>query len=288
MDNSNNKQQPEAKKQPEVTAVTPEATPPRATEASSYQMPPKKKLSKGALWGIIGGVIGLVVLIVGVILAVVFLGGPTREDYNQALRYMGDFEIGDTSALMSSTPEEMTKRIDDMTKKADEYFATLGSYKAMRDDEVKKAFDAYKGEWDKARPLFQSLGKITREAKQVQQSCKSTFISFSGKTGEQYGAAFDEQNGACLKALEELKKSDIKVVAEQAEAQEKYLKALREYGVAMANRSHNRDYTSPMPTYPTRPAGSGFTSAMYKQFSDIKITDREKDLANLLREKIRK
>ena len=47
-------------------------------------MPPKKKLSKGALWGIIGGSIAVVLAIVGIVLAVVFLGGPGKEDYNKA------------------------------------------------------------------------------------------------------------------------------------------------------------------------------------------------------------
>ena len=55
-----------------------------------YQMQPKKKMSKGALWGIIGGKIGLVVIIVGVVLAVLLLGGPSKADYKAAGEKLND------------------------------------------------------------------------------------------------------------------------------------------------------------------------------------------------------
>ena len=82
MDNSNNQQkqapvqpapQPVPGGQPPMPGQTPAqpGTPP-------YQMPPKKKMSKGVLWGIIGGSIGLVVVVVAV-MALPFEPIPKNE-----------------------------------------------------------------------------------------------------------------------------------------------------------------------------------------------------------------
>ncbi len=77
MDNSNNNKpqvppQPQfqqAPQQPQVQQPQPQQQqfPQQPVMGTPYQMPPKKKMSKGAMWGIIGGIIGLVVIIVGVV-----------------------------------------------------------------------------------------------------------------------------------------------------------------------------------------------------------------------------
>ena len=80
MDDSKAKSQQSQQIQP-----TPNQVPPQPTPGMSYQMPPKKKMSKGALWGIIGGSIGLIILIVGIVLAIIFLGGPSKADYKDLI-----------------------------------------------------------------------------------------------------------------------------------------------------------------------------------------------------------
>ena len=95
MDNSNNNKpqvppQPQfqqAPQQPQFQQAQqpqPQQLPQQPVMGTPYQMPPKKKMSKGALWGIIGGIIGLVVIIVGVVLAVLLLSGPSKADYKAA------------------------------------------------------------------------------------------------------------------------------------------------------------------------------------------------------------
>ena len=83
MDNSNQPQQP-----PMPNPVIPQPPVAPMQPNGVYPIPPKKGLSKGALWGIIGGSVAFILLIVGIILAVVFLGGPNKEDYKIALDHM--------------------------------------------------------------------------------------------------------------------------------------------------------------------------------------------------------
>ena len=87
MDNSNNNK-PQVPPQPQFQQVQQpqpqQQFPQQPVMGTPYQMPPKKKMSKGVMWGIIGGIIGLVVIIVGVVLAVLLLGGPSKADYKAA------------------------------------------------------------------------------------------------------------------------------------------------------------------------------------------------------------
>ena len=252
-----------------------------------YQMPPKKGLSKGALWGIIGGSIGLVLVIVGVVLAIVLLGGPSKEDYAKAADYMQDFKIEDNKDIFNAkTSDEAKKKIDEFTKKADEYFDKLGADKVMRDAEVKKAYDAYKDEWGKTKTLLGSLGESMVASNDVRDKCKLPYISYMDvKSSDEYGKKFDDETAACTKVLDQLKKSEAKPVKEYAESYSKYLQDLRAYGVAMAERYVKKDYSSARPSYPSYPSASSPATSLYKDLGKIEISDREKDLYNLLREK---
>ena len=103
MDDKNNKNVPQP------TATSPVATEQTAPAPSQpvppvpqpqqplqqgVPMQPKKGLSKGALWGIISGSIGLIVIVVGIVLAVIFLGGPSKADYQEAAKAIKEFKIG--------------------------------------------------------------------------------------------------------------------------------------------------------------------------------------------------
>lgn len=271
MDNNNNQQ--------------PQMPTPPVGQPAPYQMPPKKGLSKGALWGIIGGSIGLVVVIIGIVLAIVLLGGPTKEDYRTALGYMQNADIQKVDDLLGNDSEDAEKKTEEFITKVNGYFDKLGAEKAMRDGEVKKAFEAYKQEWENSKPIFKSLVAVAASYNTVRTECKSSYVSYVGKTGEQYGAEFDSKNKECLKALESVKNSSISEVSDYAKEQINYIKELRAYGVAMANRSANKDYSSPSPTFPKYPSSSSLSTALMNEQKKIKLDDRERDLMTLLSNK---
>ena len=83
-------------------------------------MQPKKGLSKSALWGIISGSIGLIVIVVGIVLAVIFLGGPSKADYQEAAKAIKEFDGGSlNSALRSASADNAKKLIEESVERAD-------------------------------------------------------------------------------------------------------------------------------------------------------------------------
>ena len=118
MDN-NNQQQPISSQVPEQPS------------ALLYQTPSRKKLSRGTLWGIIGGSIGLVVVVVAVILAIVFLGGPSKEDYKDLVSMINGFDRSAVSGGTGSDPDDYKKNLDKTIEKVDEYHKKIDSHKAQ-------------------------------------------------------------------------------------------------------------------------------------------------------------
>lgn len=163
MDNSNNVPQPV---EPPMPGQAPQ---------DGYQMPPKKKLSKGALWGIIGGSIAVVLAVVGVVLAFVFLGGPSKEDYNKAGQKLSDAARSynkitaaesrlnvyiSTDSSRQSAVNEIKQSHSDVNSAIDE----LGKMKAVTNDkDVKEKFDALIAKRDKFNSLINFEVKVVEE-----------------------------------------------------------------------------------------------------------------------------
>lgn len=289
MDNSSaNKSQPDESPQPVTQPPQGEPVPSQQPDGPvGYQMPPKKSMSKGMLWGIIGGAVGLVILVVAVILIVVLLGGPTKEDYRRAVGYMGELNINEEVKLNDAkTGTEAKEMIDSFVKKADDHFDKLRSDKVMRDSEVKELFDKYDAEWKKAKPVLLEISDIADMTYSFSKECRnSSFISYIDKTGEAVGKEFDAEHGSCMKLLDKFKSSSDKTVAEYSKAQYDYLKGLRAYTVAMAERYSSKDYTSPLPKYPEYPTAKNPGMSIYEKTKNIKLDDYEKDFLKLLKKK---
>ena len=186
MDNSNNnKPQPQvppqpqfqqAPQQPQVQQPQPQQQfPQQPVMGTPYQMPPKKKMGKGAMWGLIGGIIGLVVIILGVVLAVLLLSGPSKADYKAAVDKVNDtieiYNKASTSLSYVSTSETKSslestrKKLASTKDEVDGKLSELGKMKAITGDkEVREKYDALKnklGKFDSAVDAFDEVyGKI--------------------------------------------------------------------------------------------------------------------------------
>lgn len=265
--------------------------PVKSTSSTAQKPAQKQGLSNKTLGWIIGGSVGFILLIVGVILAVVFLGGPNRDDYRSALNYMQDFSLKDEFDMSDvETADEAKEKTDDVTKEVNKYFDELRSYKAMRDKDVKEAFDRYESDWKKTQPILAEVSEVMAVTIETQDVCSNRkYISYIDKTGKQVGEEFDKANGKCMEVLEKFKDSKNKSVADYAKGQYDYLKEMREYSVTMANRYKSRNYSSPTPKYPSYPSASGNPSLkLLNKLRDSKIDKSERKLQNVLRDKARK
>ena len=224
MDNSNNNKpqtppQPQfqqAPQQPQFQQVQQpqpqqQQFPQQPVMGTPYQMPPKKKMSKGAMWGLIGGIIGLVVIIVGVVLAVLLLSGPSKADYKAAVDKVNDtieiYNKASTSLSYVSTSETKTslestrKKLASTKEEVNNQLTEIGKMKAITGDkEVREKYDALKnklGKFDSAVDAFEEVyGKILPAVADFSDSSNSSNIS--------------TLESAVKKARQDLKGADIK------------------------------------------------------------------------------
>ena len=225
MDDNNNKSQPQVPPQPQfqqapqqpqfqqVQQPQPQQQqfPQQPVMGTPYQMPPKKKMSKGAMWGIIGGIIGLIVIILGVILAVLLLGGPSKADYKAAVDKVNDtieiYNKASTSLSYVSTSETKSslestrKKLASTKEEVNNQLTELGKMKAITGDkEVREKYDVLKnklGKFDSAVDAFDEVyGKILPAVADFSDSSNSSNIS--------------TLESAVKKARQDLKNADIK------------------------------------------------------------------------------
>ena len=147
-------------------------------------MPPKQGMSKGLLWSLIGGGIGIFVLIIIIIVCIVLFSGPSTEDYRKAYAMMNSF---DSTSLNIDRSDPETS-INEVVRKADDHFDKLGKAAAMRDGEVKKAFEEYKSDYEKVKPLLKESGAVATAYKEYSNSCRTSYSSpLSSASGDEAG-----------------------------------------------------------------------------------------------------
>lgn len=270
--------QPQAAAQP--TAGQPQ---PMQPGRPMGQMPPKQGMSKGLLWSLIGGGIGIFVLIIIIIVCIVLFSGPSTEDYRKAYAMMNSF---DSTSLNIDRSDPETS-INEVVRKADDHFDKLGKAAAMRDGEVKKAFEEYKSDYEKVKPLLKESGAVATAYKEYSNSCRTSYSSpLSSASGDEAGQKYDEQQKSCLNALNKMKDSQYASVRDYANEQIKYRKEMRAYYVALVNYYKNRDSSSSSPKRPEIPSTS-LTKSLYDKLKDAQSSSKEsvRELRDILRTK---
>lgn len=246
-------------------------------------MPPKQGMSKGLLWSLIGGGIGIFVLTIIIIVCIVLFSGPSTEDYRKAYAMMNSF---DSTSLNIDRSDPETS-INEVVRKADDHFDKLGKAAAMRDGEVKKAFEEYKSDYEKVKPLLKESGAVATAYKEYSNSCRTSYSSpLSSASGDEAGQKYDEQQKSCLNALNKMKDSQYASVRDYANEQIKYRKEMRAYYVALVNYYKNRDSSSGSPKRPEIPSTS-LTKSLYDKLKDAQSSSKEsvRELRDILRTK---
>lgn len=246
-------------------------------------MPPKQGMNKGLLWSLIGGGIGIFVLIIIIIVCIVLFSGPSTEDYRKAYAMMNSF---DSTSLNIDRSDPETS-INEVVRKADDHFDKLGKAAAMRDGEVKKAFEEYKSDYEKVKPLLKESGAVATAYKEYSNSCRTSYSSpLSSASGDEAGQKYDEQQKSCLNALNKMKDSQYASVRDYANEQIKYRKEMRAYYVALVNYYKNRDSSSSSPKRPEIPSTS-LTKSLYDKLKDAQSSSKEsvRELRDILRTK---
>ena len=229
MDNSNNNKKQQSQQvppQPQLQQATPQQPqfqqtpqqpqqfqqmPPQPMAGAPYQMPPKKKMSKGVLWGIIGGVIGLIIIIVGIVLAILFLSGPSKSDYkdagdklnsiievyNKTSSSLSYISTSETKASLESYRNKLAKAKSDISDKLVE----LGKMKAVSGDkEVREKYDNLKNKLEKFNEAIDAFDEVYGKILPVIMEFSNDSVSSSLSSVE----------SVIKKSLQDLKKVDAK------------------------------------------------------------------------------
>ena len=248
-------------------------------------------MNKGLLWGIVGGSIALVLLIIGVVVAIVLLSGPSTQDYKDAAKMMSDFKYSDNLKKgISNTKDasQLKKAMDGVLAESDAHFNKLEKAKAMRDPEVKKLYQEYHSEYNKAKKLLQRFVNVYSDYLNYVEACNGTsvgYVSYFDKSGTQVGEEFDKSIADCSKVLSKMKNSDDSDTKKYAETMISYYNSLREYYVTMANLYSAKDYTTKLPKYPDLPDVKDPVSSVSDNLDKNGLSNKEQDLYNLLLKK---
>ena len=276
MDNSNNnKPQPQvppqpqfqqAPQQPQVQQPQPQQQfPQQPIMGTPYQMPPKKKMSKGAKWGIIGGIIGLVVIILGVVLAVLLLSGPSKADYKDLLSQFTGLDVGDAFISENSAGTKNTKdKIYKAIEKINNLNKKMSSHKALRDKDVKAAYDRYVDSWNNgAREYLDFLVILTED--KTYEKCKSPDVSkYLRESKENFEERLDSETKDCIDYLDKMSKSENKLASKYGKDWKNYYTEMKQYYVAIVEYAKNTKSRSSLPKAPKTPNTDFNTDAVEK------------------------
>lgn len=222
--------QPQFIQQPQMQQFPQTQMPQPAGPVIGAPMPsPKKRLSKGALWGIIGGAVGLVLVIVGVVLALTVFNGPTKADYVQANGTVNDAidaynDAGDkfatyfTDVMTGSSSTSSSKSSFESAYSAyKDKISTLKDEKALKNSDVKKAYDTFATKNDDFVTFIDGFQSSADTLINMKDSCSyenaSAIGDYSSKT---LVSAYDAALGQCIEDLETVSKSQNKPLAEYA------------------------------------------------------------------------
>lgn len=261
--------------------------PPQPMAGAPYQMPPKK--SKGVLWGIIGGVIGLIIIIVGIVLAILFLSGPSKSDYKDAVSLVSQMKLPESKDIFKDVKksDDYEEVINKVINSADEAHAKFASNKVFKDIEVKEAYDKYLKVWnDEAKPYLKYVGIFNKEG--AYRKCKVPNPNkYFEKSKDEIEQDFDSVMKSCTNALDNMIKSDNDIAKKYGEDLKKHYAEMKQYYVAAV--AYRQDYVRTkgqtslsLPKVPTTPTPN------YKKDIAKRLKDDLNNLQKVLEDKANK
>ncbi|UOG67093.1 hypothetical protein LRM49_03445 [Candidatus Nanosynbacter sp. HMT-352] len=249
---------------------------PKSTSSGSHQVPPKKKANKPLLWGIIVGVIVLTVAAVSVVLSMTIFGNPGRSDYKDMSVLISQMKLPRFNDMSEGVRKggDYEGVVNKNISLTDEFYAKIGSHKALKDKEVKDAYDKYLKIWnDEAKPHLKDEVILAKE--DVDNKCNDPNVKeYFEKSTDEAEKHFDSVMKSCMDSLDKLSKSDSARVKKYAEGLKKYYEKMKRYYAQVG--AFRRDYLQKYGHAPALPS----TASLRPYFGDYEIDKKLKDSFN--------
>lgn len=245
---------------------------PKSTSSGSHQVPPKKKANKPLLWGIIVGVIVLTVAVVSVVLSMTIFGNPGRSDYKDMSVLISQMKLPRFNDMSEGVRKggDYEGVVNKNISLTDEFYAKIGSHKALKDKEVKDAYDKYLKIWnDEAKPHLKDEVILAKE--DVDNKCNDPNVKeYFEKSTDEAEKHFDSVMKSCMDSLDKLSKSDSARVKKYAEGLKKYYEKMKRYYAQVG--AFRRDYLQKYGHAPALPS----TASLRPYFGDYEIDKKLK------------
>ena len=280
-DNSNPKVAP----QPQIQQSPQQSLPQQPSMGAPYQMPPKKKMRKGVLWGIIGVSGVLVISAIGVVLSMTIFGNPSKGDYKDVLVLISRIDIPDFSNISRGAlkSNDYEGAINKNISLADEFYAKIGSHKALKDKEVKDAYDKYLKTWnDEGKPHIKD--RMILEGEGIDKKCNDPDVrEYFEKSKDEVEKHFDSVMKGCIDSLNKLSKSDSAKVRQYSEDLKKYYEDMRRYYAQVG--TFRRDYLQKYGREPSLPSMASLRPYFGNYELAKKLEDSFSNFKRILEEK---
>lgn len=292
-------------KNPE-TNVAPEATPPAAAPAPSQPGAPGSRNNKktALIASIVGGVVAIGVIVLVLMLTV--FAGPSKADYKKAYDVMQKVRSGYTQSgsEMSTLASGMLRgNVSDSAKQefTDEFnnyknaVGELKDLKALKDKDVKQAYDAFTTKNDKfvtyAEGLVASMDSLAETADNCKQSKFSGAISSNDP--DTILSQFKRAAQPCFDAINKLKGSKNQMIANYAQEMDNSYKKMVNVLEQMVAAAKAQDGAKARSLYSelssiasdaTRKANS-FSSDFREEVQKVDVKDELNDLGKIVTDK---
>lgn len=302
MDQGNQSQQPEQPVAPQTPPVVEPSVPSTA--------PVQKKSNKNLIIGlVVGGVVLLAIIVTLIVLALTVWSGPSKQDYRDAASAMQKLRTDYTSASSnfssyassatygydsSSYKEQFNKSFD--SYKAD--VAGLKDLKALKDKDVKKAYDEFVAQNEKFVSFADSVNSSMDQISGVVKDCGSVDTSSisSVKSVDEIVPRYDEAVAPCLSAVKKLETASNTTISTFAKKIEKAYNDMRSVMVQLVAAAKSKDSTKlsslESDLYDKvddiRTASSDFASQFKKEGDQVEVKDQLNALGKLVTDKANK
>lgn len=215
----------------------------------------------------------LTVAAVGAVLSMAIFGNPDKGDYKDMYVLISRMELPKFNSMSKGVRkggvyEGVVNKNIGLT---DEFYAKIGSYKALKDKEVKDVYDKYLKIWnDEAKPHLKDNVIFAKEG--VGDKCNDPNVrEYLEKSKDEVEKHFDSVMKSCIDSLNKLSKSDSAKVRKYSEDLKKYYEKMRRYYAQVG--TFRRDYLQKYGREPSLPS----TVSLRPHFGDYEVARKLED-----------
>lgn len=238
--------------EPQAPAPEPTATPEPVIPAPQGQAPyPHSSNKTGLIVGIIAGV-----LVIGGVVALILMltmGGISKKDYENYAKSVDtvrdEYKAASSdvtpylSAILSGgTSRTTTEEVKELMSKYKTASEDLSKEKALKDEDIKKAYDAFTKKNDQFMKFVDSIVATKEQFSEANDKCGADRASgISTATPDALVSTYDAALGPCVTALDELAKVENKEIAEYAKKMAAVYREQRTLMVQLADAGKSGD-----------------------------------------------